>query len=52
MTTHDDVALKLALNSHLILNNEHKRLSYQFLRTYDYTTMDLFEVSKRLNLIF
>lgn len=48
MVTHNDVHLKLALNNHLILNNEHKIISFNFLRTYDYSTMDLFEVGKRL----
>ena len=45
MTKHKDIRLKLALNHYLILNNEHKIISYNFLRTNDYSSWDLVEVS-------
>ena len=45
MTKHKDVRLKLALNHYLILNNEHKVISYTYLRTHDYSSWDLVEVS-------
>ena len=49
MTAHTDVALKLALGNHLLLYNEHRVISFQFFRSFDYSTMDLFEVSKQFN---
>ena len=44
MPSFTDPQLKLWLNSYLILNNEHKVLSYEYLRTYEYWSWDLVEV--------
>ena len=50
MPTLKDVRLKLAMNNYLILNNEHKIISFTYFRSYDYSTMDLFEVGNPLNI--
>ena len=46
MPTHKDVGLKLALNNYyLFLNNEHKLISFNFFRTFDYSLSLIFLVA-------
>lgn len=47
------IKLKIHLNNFLILNNEHRILSFTFLQSFDYSTMALSEVSlkKKVNFL-
>lgn len=46
MTKLDDIDLKLSLEKYLILNNEHKIISFTYFgKSYDFRTIDLVEYS-------